>query len=96
MTAEPAEADDDVRREERLDLEKLAVVQHARDHLAHVVRLVGCLGNDRLQLGVGTFEVVGGRQVRWRLAVAGWKVRQELAHSSSTCFLRSWQEVRHS
>ena len=48
-----AEADDDVRREAGVDLQELAVVQHAVDHLVHVVGLVRRVRDERVELSVG-------------------------------------------
>ena len=41
VAVDPAEADDDVRREQRVDLQELAVVEDGFDDLVHVVGLVG-------------------------------------------------------
>ena len=49
---DPAEADDDVRREQRLHLEELAVVEHVLDDGVHVVGLVGRVGDEGVQLAV--------------------------------------------
>src|SRR5439155_21907259 len=81
VAAKPAEPDDDVGREERLHLEELTAIQHSRDNLAHVVRLVGRFGNDRLQLDIGTFEVVGRRHEGRPLRVRGGQIGQKLAHA---------------
>lgn len=49
---DPAEAGEDVRREQRLRLEELGVVQDVFDHAVHVVRLVGAVRDQRVQLAV--------------------------------------------
>jgi hypothetical protein len=61
------EADDDVHRALGLNLEELVVVQEATDHLVHVVRLVGRVRDQRVQLKVFLGEVVlDGARVRRR------------------------------
>ena len=55
----PAEPDDDVWCEERLDLEELVIVQDGTDDLLHVVGLVRRVGHQLVQLAV----VVGDGQV---------------------------------
>ncbi len=94
MTAEAAEADDDVLREERLHLEELAVVQDSCHDLPHVVGLVRRLGNDGLQLRVGPLVVIGRRHVRRPLVVARWQVRQQAAHAGGAFLLGARQEMR--
>ena len=47
-----AEADDDVRREQRLHLEELAVVDDVLDDGVHVVGLVRRVGDERVELEV--------------------------------------------
>ena len=56
---DPAEADHDVLRVQRVHLEELAVVEHVLDDPVHVVRLVGRVGDQRVELAVriGHFEV---------------------------------------
>ena len=49
VALDPAEADDDVRREQRHDLEELLVVEDGGDHLVHVVGLVGAVGDQRVE-----------------------------------------------
>ena len=63
---DPAEAADDVRREQRLHLEELAVVDDVLDHGVHVVRLVGRVGDERVELAVvvGDLEVEPSRRRR--------------------------------
>ena len=56
---DPAEAHDDVRREERLDLEELLVVQHRGDDLVHVVRLVRAVRDQRVERPVEVGELEG-------------------------------------
>jgi hypothetical protein len=46
--AVPAEADDDVPGEARVDLGELAAVQHVLDDVVHVVGLVGGVGDHRV------------------------------------------------
>src|SRR5205809_826467 len=51
-SAEPGEAADDVLCEALVHLEELAVVDHAADHVVHVVRLVRIVGDQRVELHV--------------------------------------------
>ena len=48
----PAEADHDVGREQRLGFQKVPVVDDVLDDGRHVVRLVGAVGDDRIQFAV--------------------------------------------
>ncbi|MBG9885138.1 hypothetical protein ABE10_00765, partial [Bacillus toyonensis] len=59
---DPAEADDDVRREQRLHLEEVPVVDDVLDHRVDVVGLVGGVGDDGVEgpVGVGRLEREGG------------------------------------
>ena len=56
---DPAEAADDVRREQRLHLEEVAVVDDVLDDRVHVVRLVGRVRDE----GVEARVVLGDRRV---------------------------------
>ncbi len=49
---DPAEADDDVRREQRLHLEELPAVEDVLDDRVHVVGLVRGVGDERVELAV--------------------------------------------
>lgn len=60
IALDPAEAGEDVRREQGLGLQELAVVQHMLDRGVHVVRLVRRVRDQRVQLAV----LVADRQVR--------------------------------
>ena len=66
---DPAEADDDVRREQRLHLEELAVVEHRLDHGVHVVGLVRRVRDQRVEraVEVGDLEVGRARRTTGRL-----------------------------
>ena len=68
---DPAEADDDVRREQRLHLEELAVVEDVLDDRVHVVGLVGRVRDERVELAVG----VGDRPGRPRRPTTGGSSR---------------------
>ena len=94
VSAQPAQAHDDVLREERLHLEELAAIEHSRHDLAHVVRLVGRLGHHGLQLHVGTLEVVRRRHERRPLRVGQRQIGQKLAHARGAFLLGLRQEVR--
>ena len=52
------EPDDDVLGVTRLDLQELVLVEDAGDHLVHVIRLVGRVRDQRVQLEVLVGEVV--------------------------------------
>ena len=57
---EASEAGDDVHRPQREDLEELAVVDDAADHLVHVVRLLGAVRDEVGEPLVHPLGVVGG------------------------------------
>ena len=61
-----AEADDDVHRALGLDFEELVVVEDAADDLVHVIRLVGRVRDQRVEL-----EILGGQVVPDRARGAG-------------------------
>jgi hypothetical protein len=54
---------EDVRREQRLHLEELAVVEHVLDDRVHVVRLVRRVGHERVELTVVVGDLERGRVV---------------------------------
>jgi hypothetical protein len=57
-----------------VDLEELAVVDHEPDDVAHVVRLVRAVGDDRVELLVHAHRIVGRHHAWRRLEVV---LRQE-------------------
>ena len=61
---DPAEADDDVRREQRLHLEELPVVEDVLDDRVHVVGLVGRVRDERVELEVDVGDLEVGRRRR--------------------------------
>ena len=62
--AEPREADDDVLRPARLDLEELAVVDDAVDDVVHVVGLGRVVGHDRVERRVAPVGRIAGLATR--------------------------------
>ena len=70
------EADDHVRRIAGLDLEEVALVHDAADHVAHVVALLGLDGHDLVQRGVGVDVVVVGQAGRFLEVVRGQEAEQ--------------------
>ena len=62
-----------------VDLEELAVVDDQADHVAHVVGLVGVVGDDVVELGVHPLRVVGGQHARRRLEVVLGQERHQVA-----------------
>ena len=76
---EPREAADDVLGEVLVDLEELAVVDDAGDHLAHVVGLGGVVGDERVELVVFALGVVLGGEARRRLEVVGGQEAEQVA-----------------
>ena len=73
------EADDHVHGVAGLDLEEIALVDDAADHVAHVVALLGLDGHDLVQLGVGIDVVVGGQAGRLFEIVRGQEAEQAAA-----------------
>lgn len=65
---DPAVADDDVGREQRLDLQEVTVVQHGADRLGDVVGHVGRVGDE------GVERLVVGGDLLVRLNVVGGRV----------------------
>ena len=63
LPVDPAEADQDVRREQRVDLQELAVVEHVLDDRVHVVGLVRRVRDQRVELAVGVGDVAAGAVV---------------------------------
>ena len=73
---DPAEAADDVRREQCLHLQELAVVHHVVDHGVHVVGLVRRVGHECVQLAVLVGDVQLGVNVVVRRRVLEVVARQ--------------------
>ena len=61
VAVKPREAADDVARKVLVHLQELAVVDDQMDHVAHVVRLVGAVGNHLVKLRIHPRRVVGRR-----------------------------------
>ena len=60
-----------------LDLEEIALVHHLQDQLLDVVGLVGVVGDQRIERGLGSVGAVLGRQLgHARLVVGGQEVEQ--------------------
>ncbi len=75
FAVEPDEAGEDVGRVLLLQFEEVAFVGEAQHHFAHVVGLVGAVGDDRVQRIVAALDRVVGRDTR-RLGVGA--ERQEV------------------
>ena len=69
LALDPAEADEDVGREQLLDLEELLVVEHRGDHVVHVVGLVRGVRDDRVEGPVEVGELHVGLLVELRSRV---------------------------
>ncbi len=63
-----------------LDFEEMPVIDHPQDDLAHVVGLVGILGNDRVQRLVAAVGVILGRLKGRVLEIVRRHVGEHLAH----------------
>ena len=64
VAAEMREADDDVRREILLHFHKLAVVDHAAEHVVHVVRFVRTVRDDIEQRLISTINWIASCAAR--------------------------------
>ncbi|CAB5023425.1 unannotated protein [freshwater metagenome] len=73
MSLDTAEAADDVRGEERLSLEEVAVIHEVLDEPVHVVRLVRRIGNEGVELVVGVVDLEVG------LVIEGGRVLEVVA-----------------
>ena len=93
MPAEPREAAEDVLRPELVHLEELAVVDDPVDDVAHVVRLVRVLRDDRVELGVLAVDRVGGLEVGRRLDVVLREEREQVARVLEARLLARGREV---
>jgi hypothetical protein len=80
MTVDPGETADDRLREVREVLEELAVVDHRLHDLVHVVREVGAVGEDRVELWAQAVGVVTEVVVRRLLEVVLRQERQQEPH----------------
>ena len=69
LAFDPAEADNDVRGIERLQLEEIALVQHLLDQLVHIVGRVGIGGHQRIERHLDPLGIVIDRADRRLLAV---------------------------
>ena len=95
MPAEPREAAHDVLGPVRVHLEEVAVVDDALDHALDVVRLVGAVGDERVERRILTLDRVGGRRVRRRVEVVLGQEGEEVARLLETRLLVRGREVRH-
>ncbi|HET9520965.1 MAG TPA: hypothetical protein VFO73_07975 [Candidatus Limnocylindrales bacterium] len=77
-TGESREPDDDVLRPRGLNLEELAVVDHARDDVMHVVGPRGIVRDDRVELRILAIGRIGGRANRGVREIVLRQVRQDL------------------
>ncbi len=77
-----------------VDLEELAVVHDQADHVAHVVGLVGVVGDDAVQLGLLPQRVVGGLHPRRGLEVVLGQEREQVARVLQALVLVVAGEVR--
>ncbi len=96
MAAEPREAADDVLGEALLHLEELAVVDHAPDHVVHVVGLVRAVRDQRVELGVLAVGRVGRRREDRRIDVVLRQEREQVARVLEARLLVGRDEVRDS
>ncbi len=94
VAAEPREAAHDVLREQRLDLEELAVVDDRRDHRLDVVRLRRLVRDQGVELGRLAVDRVLGRVERRRLRVVLRQEAQEVARVLERRLLVGRDEMR--
>ena len=79
VAVQAREAADDVLGVVLVDLEELLVVDDQLDHVAHVIRLVGVVGHDVVELGVHALGVVGRLHARRALEVVLRQEAQQVA-----------------
>ena len=79
MAVQACEPAHDVARVVLVNLEELPVVDDPPHHLAHVIGLVGAIGNHRVELGVLAQGIVGGLDARRRLEVVLGQEREQVA-----------------
>ena len=77
LSADAAEPCDDVRRVERLDFEEVAVIENRADDCVHIVRFVGRLGNNAVELVHQTLGVIIGCVARRVVHVVLRQVREK-------------------
>src|SRR6185437_7511444 len=87
------EADDDVARPLRMNLEKAATVDHRLDDQLHVIRLIGVVGNDLIQRFFGARDAVSGYLDRWIVHVIGGQVAHQHANLAQALDLCRYGEV---
>ena len=76
---EPSEPAHDVARPVLVDLEELAVVDDPADHRRHVVGLRRRVRDQRVELGVGAVDRIGGRHPRHGIEVVLRQEREQVA-----------------
>ncbi len=80
FAVQTSETHDQVRGEQRLDFQEVAVVNHAPNHFAHVIRNVLTCGDDLLQLDVGALGKIGGLHHRRCLPAVLGEEGEQVAH----------------
>jgi hypothetical protein len=93
VAAEPREAADDVLGVALVDLEELAVVDDPLHNVLHVVRLVGVVGDERVEVGLLPIRWIRRRRVRRRVDVVLGQEREEIARVVEARLLVGGDEV---
>src|SRR6185312_9794071 len=74
------EADDDVARPLRVDLEETAAIHHRLDYQLHVIWLIRIIGDDLVQQFFGARDTIGGRLDGRVIHVVGGQVAHQQAY----------------
>src|SRR5581483_9966186 len=86
-------ADDDITREMFLHLKEIAVVHDALDDIEHVIGLVGIVGNEVIELGIGAQGRIGGGAARWVFGIVLGQERKECANHVDRFFFAVCRKV---
>src|SRR3546814_1661168 len=91
---DPAEADQDIARMRRLDLEELALVEHLAHGFVHIIGLVGRGRDQCIEAGLNPVPRIGGRSeehtsalqslMRSSYALFGWKTQKKRIKNAIT------------
>ena len=95
-TVEPRKADDYVERPVGVDFEEIPIVEDLREHLVHIVGLVGVVGQQRIEFFQRPLGVVGGFAARRIFDVILRHEAQQHAELVEGVLLALTRQMRHS
>ena len=77
-----------------MHLEEMRVVRDRANQMAHLVRLIRRLGEERVEVGIDAIDVVGRGDARRIFEIVRREVRKQLANRGDAVFVGVRGEVR--